>query len=146
MTEFATITIHSVLAPVSVVLQPLEYEANYPSFRCRATCVIEHPTGRLTYEASDVWFSTEQFDCFLLELSGITRGSHEQARLHDLSDCVVLTFIQNGRKTGVSLDIVERSPDSAEARLSFASDVGAEFPAAILNQLKEYDRWWKHAG
>lgn len=146
MVEFAAITIHSVLAPVSVVLQPMEFEVRHPSFRCHATCAIEHPTGRFTYEASDVWFSTEVFDRFLLELSGMTRGTHEQARLHDFSDSVVLTVTQQGRRTAVLLSVFEPAPNGAETGLNFTSDVDAGFPAAILAQLREYDRWWKHEG
>jgi hypothetical protein len=146
MVEFDAITIRSALTPVSVVLQPLEFETRHPSFRCQANFAVEHPTGRLTYEASNVWFGTEDFDQFLSELSGITRGTHEQARLRDLSNYVVLTVTQRGRKTSLSLSVFESLPKRGEARLSFTGDVDADYPATILAQLRDYDRWWKHKG
>ena len=142
MVEYDTIKIESALAPLSLLLHPQEFETRLPSFRCQASCTVSHPTGSFSYEASDVWFSTDDFDRFISELDGITRGTLEQARLHDLSDYVVLTVTQSGRKTSVSLSAFEPSPGCAEARLTFTAEVDAGFPAAVLASLREYERWW----
>ena len=142
MVEFDTIKIESALAPLSLLLHPQEFETRYPSFRCQVSCIVSHPTGRFIYKASDIWFSTNDFDRFIFELDGITRGTLEQARLHDLSDYVIFIITQCGRKTSVSWSASEPSPDSAEARLSFTGNVDAGFPAAVLASLREYERWW----
>ena len=142
MVEYDTIKIESALASLSLLLHLQEFETRLPSFRCQVSCTVSHPTGSFSYEASDVWFSTDDFDRFISELDGITRGALEQARLHDLSDYVVFIVKQSALKTSVSLSAFETSPGRAEARLSFTADVDAGFPAALLASLREYARWW----
>lgn len=142
MGEYDTIEIESALAPLSLLLHPQEFETRLSSFRCQVSCTVNHPTGSFSYNASDVWFSTDDFDRFISELDGITLGALEQARLRDLSGYIIFIVSRSALKTSVSLSAIEPFPGPAEARLSFAADVDAGLPAALLASLREYARWW----
>ena len=144
MQEFDAIKIQSPLAPFSLVLQPQEFEQRLPSFRCQVACEIQHPTGRFCYEASNIWFGTASFDRFLSDLGSMTRGAQAGARLADLSDDFVFSLAGRDGKTSASLTVFRPFPVKAEARLAFSAIVDAGLPAAILAQLRDYDRWWLH--
>src|SRR2546422_8050989 len=142
MIDFKPIKIESGLAPLSLVLNPEEYETRYSSFRCVVVCSIKHATGRFSFSAADVCFGTEQFDRFMSELAGMVNGTHPQARLADLSDHVVLTIAQQGTKTATSLRVFVPGPDGEETRLGFSVEGEGAVPSTILSQLAGYERWW----
>lgn len=138
--ELEIIKIGSPFAPLSLVLHPQEFEARSPSFRCQVICTIPHPTGRFSYEATDVWFSATDFDSFISELEGIARGTLELAQLNDMSDFLSFRVALIEQKTSVTLNVFEPSPNGAEARLSLKADVDADFPAKVLASLREREK------
>ncbi len=142
MPTFDRLKLESHLSPISLDLQPHKFESHYPSFCCQMICTIVHPTGKFIYEASDIWFGTDDFDRFRTELSDITRGKKPQARLHDLSDYVVMTVTESDRKTTISVDIFEPDPHTAETKLSFKADADLGLAASLLDSIRTFEQWW----
>lgn len=145
MSDFEAIRIQSPMAPFSLTLQPMEFQSRDSSLRCQVAVVVTHPSGRFSYEASDVWLLTEQIDRFISELSDMTQGSRDRAKLRDMSQFLVLAVTQEACKASLSLRVFEPWPTGAEAKLDYATDVDPGFPAAILTQLRGYDRWWRRS-
>lgn len=73
----------------------------------------------------------------------MTQGLRNQAKLRDMSQFVVLTVTQEVCEATVALSIFEPWPTGAEGKLSYYAKVEAGFPAAVLAQLRDYDRWWR---
>lgn len=132
-----TLTLEPPHTPLSLRLQVLETEERFPSVRCQVTCTVRHPTGKFTYEASDVWFESHHIDHFITELDHLTRGTGAEARLHDLSEAFVLTLARRDpRRTTLALSIFEPSPEGAEARMSLTTNVDHDVPAVLLHALR----------
>jgi hypothetical protein len=64
-----------------ITIFPVEFESHLPSFRAEVSCVISHPTGSFSYNASDVWFDKESYDRFLSSLKAMRDGTGESAKL-----------------------------------------------------------------
>ena len=118
-------------------------EAPFPSSslssRISLFCII---AIAFVYEASNIWFGTEDFDRFHTELLGIVRGQQAQACLRDLSRDVVFTVIERDRHTEVLMDIARPAPPAAETKLHFKADTDLGLPASLLQTLREFNKWW----
>ncbi len=142
MAALDTITVCGADAPVSLVLEVLEVEDTYPSFRCSVSAIVHHPSGRFTYDASDIWFATEDYDRFLAQVTAMTQGTGHRARLRDMSDYVALEIVRDERTTTLALKVLEPFPNQDRAVLTFEGTVDADYPARVLARLAAFQPWW----
>jgi hypothetical protein len=105
-----------------ITIYPVEFNSYLPSFRAEVSCLISHPTGAFSYNASDIWFEKELVDHFFLSLKAMIDGNCESAKL----ECMSMYFVFEIKKVelvklkcNISIKEFQPSNDDTILKASF---------------------------
>jgi hypothetical protein len=94
------------------------YEVVSPDHRFDFACRIHHPTGEVTYTATDIFFAPQVFREFAEQLDAIRSGKAEHAQFYDYGHMIEFSLSVRDRKVRASLKIREYQAGAEQTMLS----------------------------
>jgi len=96
------------IKPIKVEMKILEKQTDfYPSYRMHIHIEVEHPTGKATYSASDIWFDVVSWNAFINNMRKDDITNTFSIALLDMSELFKLELINNGNEYIMTLQISE---------------------------------------
>jgi len=85
----------SIKKPIALNMDVVEIDEHLPSIKMIVELNIEHPTGKIFYQANDIWFDCSEWDDSALALKQLSGSNNSKACLENLSDNFIIVFTKD---------------------------------------------------
>jgi len=120
----------------------VEIDEHLPSIKMTVELNIEHPTGKIFYQANDIWFDCSEWDDFTLALKQLSGSNNSKACLENLSDNFKIVFAKDNNIIKLDFTVLENNSGEGIASIKFSSTIGDDLFIPIKNQFVEFEKWW----
>jgi hypothetical protein len=131
-----------ITSPFNLRIEVIEKEDYLQSFKASVSCVIDHPTGKIIYEADDIWFQCSVWDEFTSSLSTLDAANHS-AVLPNMSDSFVIKIDNAEGALFCTLNIKETAPNDKAAAITYTSKIDFDDLAHLKSAMNNFDTWWR---
>lgn len=106
------------IKPIVLTITVLEIQRDIlPSFKATVSLSIAHPTGKILYNADDIWFEYEDFKIFYASVEKYMLRKGDKLLLKDMSEYLLLLIEYENNKSHLSIKIKE--PDTGMGEMDF---------------------------
>lgn len=132
----------SIKKPIALNMDVVEIDEHLPSIKMTVELNIEHPTGKIFYQANDIWFDCGEWDDFALALKQLFKSNNSSASLENLSDNLKIIFTKDNNIIRLDFTVQENNSSGGIASIKFSSTIDDDLFAPIKNQFVEFEGWW----
>jgi hypothetical protein len=132
----------SIKRPIGIKLDIIETDNYLPSIKMEVHIEMEHPTGKILYQADDIWFECTHWDNFTATLNQIANNSKGEAFLENMSSNFKVKLIRDGSSIKFNFTVQESNVSDGEASINFSSLIDDDLFNQIKSQFVEFEKWW----
>jgi hypothetical protein len=103
---------------------------------------IVDPTGRMTYQASDVWFACRSWDEFVNSVSVLDGIALESVVLKNLSEHFSISISLKQEKLGFVFNCLEVYSGESTSKISYESEIDMDTLGHIQWTFNQSEKWW----
>ena len=115
-----------------------------PSIKVASTVELSHPTGKLEYSVSDLWFECSEWDGFVSELRKLTSASvSAKTSLSSMSNQFhfVIGLSEDKRQCDVTLSLTEKGSDFDELSICFQTSLALDEVGYVADGFSGLSFW-----
>jgi hypothetical protein len=132
----------SIKRPIDIKLDTIEIDNYLPSIKMAVHIEMEHPTGKILYQADDIWFECTQWDNFTATLNQIANNRKGESSLENMSNNFKIKLIYEDRVIKFSFTVHENNISNGEVSINFSSLIDDDLFNQIKSQFVEFEKWW----
>ena len=128
--------------PIAISMDVTETDDYLPSIKMFLKCHIIHPTGFLTYQADDIWFTCSKWDEFLKKLLIMKNDEKVEASLVDMNEYFEIGISKSQDETFFTLRCQEPNIGEGSITMNFNSQIDIDVLAIIRREFDKFPKWW----
>jgi len=126
--------------PLQLKMDLIEIEDYFPSFRMKIEILISHPTGSVSYQADDIWFSCTEWDIFINNMKSLQMPNDYS--LLNMSQLFELKFKFEQMDIFFAVNVEEPDIEVGSVKINYLNKIDLDVFSQIKSKFYNFSTWW----